>query len=181
MSLPPSFTSLYRLFLRTAAASVLHQARATKALRKLWRPPFEDAAYVTARLQNDSLSSTNRNDLEVWLRAWHLRIDNTLAMLFTSCKTRGLSHQVTRNLGLLVRGEQGRINRRTLAKWKPALSPGAPEYQTGFQDPQIVADRTRQMEDAHAWDALQEVVRLAEGKHELFFGKIRLKRKRYDE
>ncbi|KAJ7750093.1 hypothetical protein DFH07DRAFT_746435 [Mycena maculata] len=175
MTLPPDLTSLYRLFLRTSAASVLHQSRATRALRKLWRPTFEDAASVTAGLQNEALSAVNRNDHEIWLQSWHLRMDNTLAMLFTSSKTRGVPHQVTRNLNLLVRGEQERINRRKLPEWKPTLSPDAPEYQAGFQHPST-ADHPRKLEEAHAGDALEEVVRMAEGRNHLCFGKIRLTR-----
>ncbi|KAJ7840536.1 hypothetical protein B0H14DRAFT_2785033, partial [Mycena olivaceomarginata] len=74
MPLPSDFTSLYRLFLRTSSASVLHQNKSTKTLLR-------------------------RNEVEIWLQTWHLRIDNTLALLYTSCKTCGLSHRLTRNLG----------------------------------------------------------------------------------
>ncbi|KAJ7496627.1 hypothetical protein FB451DRAFT_199571 [Mycena latifolia] len=177
--LPQTFTSLYRLFLRTSAASVLHQPRAVNSLRKLWRPAFDDAARVTAQLQTESLSAAHRNDLEIWLKTWHLRIDNTLAILYTSCKTRGLSHQLTRNLGLLVRGEQGRINARRLPEWKPQLARDAPQYRDAFRNPEVVADKTRQIDEGHGWDALEEVIRMAEGRNELVFGRISLKRTRY--
>ncbi|KAJ6590171.1 hypothetical protein DFH09DRAFT_222856 [Mycena vulgaris] len=177
--LPSSFTSLYRLFLRTSAASVIHQPKATKSLRKLWRPAFNDAARVTTQLQAKSLSAVDRNDLEIWLQTWHLRIDNTLALLYTSCKTRGLSHLLTRNLALLVRGEQGRINQRRIREWKPKLAANASEYDTAFPAKELIAERKKELEDAHAWDALEEVVRLAEGRNELAFGRISLKRTKY--
>ncbi|KAJ6593212.1 hypothetical protein B0H19DRAFT_14565 [Mycena capillaripes] len=176
MPLPPSFTSLYRLFLRTTAASVLHQNKSTKSLRKLWRPAFEDAARVTLQLQSSSLSTAHRNDLEIWLQTWHLRIDNTLALLYTSCKTRGLAHRLTRNLALLTRGEQSRINSIRLPQWKPSLPSEAAEYQRSFQDPNLAINRKREAEAALAWNALEEVVRMAEGRNELSLGKIALKR-----
>ncbi|KAJ6631393.1 hypothetical protein B0H10DRAFT_1772943 [Mycena sp. CBHHK59/15] len=177
--LPPTFTSLYRLFLRTSSASVLHHRTTTSNLRKLWRPSFEDAARVTVRLQSYSLSAVKRNELEIWLQTWHYRIDNTLAMLYTSCKTRGLSHQLSRNLGLLVRAEQARVNLEKLPVWKAKLSAGAPEYQSDFRDPHLKGARKRYLDRAHAWDAIEEVVRMAEGAHGFSLGRMALKKTRF--
>ncbi|KAJ7647714.1 hypothetical protein FB45DRAFT_206925, partial [Roridomyces roridus] len=168
--LPPDFTSLYRLFLRTSAASVLHQPRATRYLRKLWRPTFEDAARATSQLQNQS---HNRNELERWLESWHLRIDNTLALLFTSSKTKGIPHQVTRNLALLFRSEQARLDTQRFPQWKPQLPLDSSEYKPGT--PELPERRRR--EEAGALDALQDVVRMAEGRAQLTFGKIRVGRR----
>ena len=42
--LRPEFTSVYRLFLRTVSAAVLHHPQATRNLRRLWRPIFESGA-----------------------------------------------------------------------------------------------------------------------------------------
>ncbi|KAJ7133742.1 hypothetical protein C8R43DRAFT_644917 [Mycena crocata] len=165
--LPSEFTSLYRLFLRTAAASVLHQPQATKSLRKLWRPVFEDAARVTTRLQADALSAAYRNDLEIWLQTWHLRVDNTLVLLYNSCTTRGLSHQLTRNLSFLLQREQDRINKRKPREWKPDSLPTTKV---------LKVEQRQQREAAHGWDALEEVVRMAEGRNELSLGKMTLKR-----
>ncbi|KAJ7682478.1 hypothetical protein DFH06DRAFT_971813 [Mycena polygramma] len=176
MSLPSSFASLYRLVLRTTSASVLNQNKATKSLRKLWRPAFEDAARTTTQLQASSLSTAHRNGLEVWLQNWHRRIDNTLALLYTSSKTRGLSHRLTRNLALLIRGEQSRINRSKLPQWRPRLPFGVAEYQPFFEDPNIAAARKREAEVGFAWNALEEVVRMAEGRNELCLGKLALNR-----
>ncbi|KAJ6490278.1 hypothetical protein C8R47DRAFT_1014431 [Mycena vitilis] len=175
-SMSPSFISLYRLALRTTSASVSHQNRVTKSLRKLWRPAFEDAARTTTQLQGSSLSTAHRTDLEVWLQIWHHRMDNTLALLYTSSKTRGLSHRLTRNLALLISGEQIRINRPKLPQWKPRLPSGAEEYQPFFEDPNIAAARKRDKEVGFAWNALEEVVRMAESRNELSLGKITLKR-----
>ncbi|KAJ7198490.1 hypothetical protein GGX14DRAFT_181592 [Mycena pura] len=180
--LPSSFTSLYRLFLRTCAASVLQHTRTTKTLRKFWRPTFADAAHVTTRLQSSALSPAERNDLENWLHDWHLRIDNTLALLYTSSKSRGLAHRLTRNLGLLIHGEQTRINGKKLHAWKPSRVPDAPEYQTEFLEHQL---RKRQDAEAPlnkiiAWNGLEEVLRMAEGRSEISLSKVwRIKRTRY--
>ncbi|KAJ7251143.1 hypothetical protein B0H12DRAFT_1018698 [Mycena haematopus] len=176
MPLPSDFTGLYRLFLRTSSASVLHQNKSTKALRRLWRPAFEDAARVTNRLQDNSLSASRRNELEVWLQTWHLRIDNTLALLYTSCKTRGLSHRLTRNIAGLIRREQQRLDTMKLPEWKPTLAADAVEYQPFHAAKQRAAVEQLQDEAAVAWNALEEVVRLAEGRSELSLGKIALKR-----
>ncbi|KAJ6491603.1 hypothetical protein C8R47DRAFT_434501 [Mycena vitilis] len=181
MSLPSSFTSLYRLVLRTTSASVLHQNKATKNLRKLWRPAFDDAARVTTELQGNAISAVHRSELEVWLQIWHRRMDHTLALLYTSSKTRGLSHRLTRNLALLIRGEQSRINKLKLPEWKPRLPFDAAEYQPQFEGPNIAARREREAETAFAWNALEEVVRMAEGRSELSLGTIALKRRFRDD
>ncbi|KAJ7775141.1 hypothetical protein B0H16DRAFT_1303728 [Mycena metata] len=169
------FTSLYRLFLRTASTSVLHQPKAATTLRKLWRPAFEDAAKVTIELQSN-VSPVRRYDLELWLQTWHRRIDNTLALLYTSSKSRGLAHQLTRNLAHLTRGEQERIDAQKRPEWKPKLPVGSIEYKPFFVDPHRNKVQEEQAEASHAWDALQEVVRMAEGKHELSLGKVRVRR-----
>ncbi|KAJ6497431.1 hypothetical protein C8R45DRAFT_127037 [Mycena sanguinolenta] len=180
MPLPPDLTSLYRLFLRTSSASVLHQNRGTRTLRRLWRPAFEDAARITNQLQTNSVSTDRRKELEIWLQAWHLRIDNTLALLYTSSKARGLPHRLTRNLGSLVRREQQRLDSMRLPQWKPSLPADAVEYQPLYVDKQWAAIKHRQDEAVVAWNALEEVVRMAEGRNELSLGKISLRRKLLD-
>ena len=71
--LPPSLTSLYRIFLRTISASVLHQSRSTRTIRRLYRPEFEAAVNVIRKLQSDTLESTERTKLESWLGVWNAR------------------------------------------------------------------------------------------------------------
>ncbi|KAJ7286924.1 hypothetical protein C8J57DRAFT_1215219 [Mycena rebaudengoi] len=177
--LPPTFTSIYRLFLRTSSASVLHHGSSTSNLRKLWRPAFEDAARVIGELQNSSLTTARRGELEFWLQAWNLRIDNTLAILYTSGKSKGLSHRLTRNLALLVRGEQARVDYELLPVWKSNLNTTDPLYRADFRDPQYAASQKRQMEAAPAWDAMQEVIRMAEGRHGITLGRMILKRSKF--
>jgi hypothetical protein len=70
-TLSSTFSSLYRLFLRTSSASVLHHPAARIALRKTWRPTFEGALLVIHKLQNDPApSATERKTMEDWLVKW---------------------------------------------------------------------------------------------------------------
>lgn len=68
--LPASFTSVYRLFLRTCSASVLQHQGAKRNLRHLWRPTFVAAAKIIRELQVGPQDSTSRNAKEEWLKIW---------------------------------------------------------------------------------------------------------------
>ncbi|KAJ7072891.1 hypothetical protein C8F01DRAFT_264879 [Mycena amicta] len=165
-------TSLYRLFLRTCSASVMQQKRSTQTLRKLWRPTFVDAARATTQLQSNSLSAAERNELETWLRDWHLRIDNTLALLYTSSQSRGLAHSLTRNLSEIVYGEQRRINRVRYPKWQPGKDEATAEY-TAHHVERLIRRRREEDKpqiDALAWQGLDEVIQMAEGRSGLVLG-----------
>ena len=127
VQLPPEFKSLYRLFLRTASATVLHHPQATRNLRLLWRPAFDAAARVTNQYNDPRTDTAQRTLQGKWLKGWDQRskfyaktyvlfnkiihvVDNTLAMLYNSSQSRGLSHNLTRNLAHLVYSEQKRIS-----------------------------------------------------------------------
>lgn len=69
--LPPEFKSLYRLFLRTVSAAVLHHPQATRNLRRLWRPVFNAGAYVTKQLKQSKVPQ--RPLLGKWLKQWEQR------------------------------------------------------------------------------------------------------------
>jgi hypothetical protein len=69
--LPAFLTSLYRLVLRTSSAAVLHKPPAVSTTRELWRSTFEDAARVSHKLQDSSLSETRKISLEKWMDAWN--------------------------------------------------------------------------------------------------------------
>ncbi|KAG8220449.1 hypothetical protein J3R82DRAFT_3143, partial [Butyriboletus roseoflavus] len=71
--LPPSFTSLYRLFIRASSASVLHQNASRKQLRQLFRPVFDAAAQVVGDLQSNQLSRSERIRREYLLNTFHQR------------------------------------------------------------------------------------------------------------
>ena len=76
MVLPPSFTSLYRLFLRTASASVLHHRAATRNLRALWRPLFEGGAKAIRQLQQLEGDDVARKGLEAYFEEWNVRSES---------------------------------------------------------------------------------------------------------
>jgi hypothetical protein len=68
--LPPSFTSVYRLLLRTSSAAVLHHKTATRYVRTLWKPTFREAATIILRLHNPTLGAAEKEKLERWLCLW---------------------------------------------------------------------------------------------------------------
>ena len=72
--LPASFTSLYRLFLRTASASVLHHKSARLNIITRWRPVFDAGAKVTKELEYSPESSCSmKQDKIAWLKTWNER------------------------------------------------------------------------------------------------------------
>ncbi|KAF9462378.1 hypothetical protein BDZ94DRAFT_1261225 [Collybia nuda] len=179
--LPASFTSVYRLFLRTCSASVLHHGGAKRNLRLLWRPVFAAAARNLRDLQTGRLDTASQDTKEAWLRTWEQRIDNTLALLYTSCKSRGLPHGITRNLSLLVTSERTRILASARKAWVPHLPPTSPQY----HPPQLTQKVLKRMEDSNrietfkatAWDPLKEVVRMAEGRDGISLGRMKIQRR----
>ncbi|KAH7906627.1 hypothetical protein BJ138DRAFT_1015906 [Hygrophoropsis aurantiaca] len=187
--LPQSFTSLYRLLLRTSSVSVLHKPSASRRLRALWRPTFEHAAQVIRTLQNGSENPGEQEQLQIWLRIWEQRMDNTLSLLATSAQSRGLPHQLTRNLSWLRKSHATWVKDRYYAHkpWKPQLPETSPEYErkpivpktSKAQDIQTKNRRFR-LFDEKSWDAFGEVVRMAEGRHQISLGRIRLKRWSHD-
>lgn len=69
----PHYISLYRLFLRSTAASVLADPEATSTLRRLWRPVFVQAAAVMRQLDRDDLPPEQREALTHWVTQWETR------------------------------------------------------------------------------------------------------------
>lgn len=196
--LPPTFRSLYRLLLRTASAAVLHQPTAARALRRLYRAPFEEAASVLRRASPPSdadaawmrtfeARSASRQSLP--LRAAKLTngtsaVDNTLSLLYSSARSHGLGHQLTRNLTMLSRLEHHRAvqDRRVaialLPRWNPRLAPDSPEYaphprprDKRTENKEAKRARHRLMDD-EVWSAFGEAIRLAEGRAGVSLGRV---------
>ncbi|KIL63730.1 hypothetical protein M378DRAFT_186943 [Amanita muscaria Koide BX008] len=166
------FTSLYRLFLRTISASVLHHPQATRNLRRLWRPAFEAGARVTKELQQSPCDSSHEH--HTWLKLWNERVNNTLALLYNSSQTRGLAHNLTRNLAWLVSSEQQRVRAYRLKAWDPKR----PHALTNLTE----KARKKQEEEnkfkdfvARSWAPLNRAVELAEAKDDLTLGRIRVR------
>ncbi|KAF5365919.1 hypothetical protein D9758_006682 [Tetrapyrgos nigripes] len=182
-SLPASFTSLYRLFLRSTSASVLHHKLARRNLRNLWKPAFVEAAKAVKELQNPSTSSSTRGKLEAWLDVWQRRMDNVLALLYSSSTSRGLPHQLTRNLSLIVYSEHSYASRLKTPYWRPQLAPNAPEYQilppSAKQLKKEEKERGYKYMQDMACNTLGQVARMAEGRDEICLGRVRMKGKTF--
>jgi len=71
-SLSSELSSVYRLFLRATAVSVLHHPSATSNLRKLYRPIFTEAARVQFQI-GTTHSPRTRKILGKWLVDWNQR------------------------------------------------------------------------------------------------------------
>jgi len=179
--LPPTFSSLFRLFLRATSASVLHNSRSTRNLRRVWRPTFNAAAKVVHRLQSVQLESGERERLQDWLKVWDTRLDNTLTLLYSSSQSRGLPHELTQNLSFLL-GHHLKWTQKhyytSSGTWRPQLDPSSPEYLPWPMalPTQKMRDKAEKMKkhkrfDRSAWGALGEVVRMAEGRHGISLGR----------
>ncbi|KAF9523855.1 hypothetical protein CPB83DRAFT_774777 [Crepidotus variabilis] len=166
-----TLTSVYRLFLRTVSVSVLHQRSACLNLRRRWRPVFDAAAKVSLELQNVPAEAAQAYRLErlAWLVDWNKRIDNTLALLYNSANTRGLAHQVTRNLAHLAGLERVRAlaSTRRLPKWNPQ---GATPSQAKLLKT-LEIKRLKAQFVANGLGAMNELVRVAEGSAGLAMGR----------
>jgi len=191
-NLPPSFTSLYRLFLRTSSAAVLHHGAATRYVRTLWKPTFREAAVVVHKLQSPTLGTSEKEQLEKWHSRWELSsecqvdtllrptmlilvVDQTLSLLITSAQSRGLAHKLTRNLSFLHFGFQ-KYQEDTRYSIKQAWNPQQQGYKPARQahSSQTMAERF----DGQSWGALEETVRMAEGKSGLSLGRMEFRLRR---
>ena len=190
--LPPSFTSLYRLFLRTSSAAVLHHGAATHYVRTLWKPTFREAAVVVHKLQSPTLGTSEKEQLEKWHSRWEssgecqantlfrptkliCAVDRTLSLLITSAQSRGLAHKLTRNLSFLHFGfqeYQESVHYGTTRFWDPQQRDYKPARQA--RPSQIKAERF----DGQSWGALEETARMAEGKSGLTLGRMEFRLRR---
>ncbi|KAH8103548.1 hypothetical protein BXZ70DRAFT_738438 [Cristinia sonorae] len=166
--LPLAFTSLYRLVLRAAGASVLHHPAQTRQLRRLFRPTFQEAAKVIRKLEKQP---SDQQHLSEWLELWQTRVDSTLSVLATSSSSRGLSHNLTRNIATILRNASF-ANPKRKFNWNPKLAPDSKAYQ-----PKPLAsfakDRESQAYSNDAFGALGEVIMMAEGRHGILLGRVR--------
>ncbi|TFL02868.1 hypothetical protein BDV98DRAFT_504779 [Pterulicium gracile] len=173
--------SLYRLFLRTTTSSVLYHKVATLNLKSLYRFEFRNAAASVKKLE---AATTPQTHLQARLQQWNERADNTLALLYNSSLYRGLPHRLTHNLALFVLGhhQRRRFAQKYSGVWKANLPANSPEYKL----PQVrnlggKRSPRQQGEDAlnaGAFNALDEVVRLAEGRNKIFMGRMTTTRRK---
>jgi len=97
-------------------------------------------------------------------------VDNTLSLLYKSATSRGLAHQLTRNLHSLSHRRKAWLHsayERSNPPWKPTgesmqLKPNKRQ-----------ADRNEPGE--LAWNMVGEVIRMAEGRDRLMLGRVPLR------
>ena len=103
-------------------------------------------------------------------------VDNTLKLLYNSAVSRGLPHDLTKNLSLLVYRHERWWTDRYLAPLSPEWNPHRPPDPIDVSSPRArkrgeKRRRWREMDD-RAWDAISEVVRMAEGRDGLSLGRV---------
>lgn len=113
-------------------------------------------------------------------------VDHTLSFLLSSAQSHGIPHKVIRNLTFLNNDHRWWVRKgyyNGMKRWNPQRPPSSLEYDPRSllpKDMRTMNRRFRKREamkvDEQCWDALGEAVRMAEARHNLSFGRIRLKR-----
>jgi hypothetical protein len=198
LKLPASFTSLYRLFIRATPPAVLHHAAATRRLRRLYRPIFQEAALAIRKLEDQqNLSNGERRHLNDWLDEFDKRgecevsfsedgdaimhvftVDKTLSVLYNCSQSRGLPHDIVSRITSLPSYNHGTL-RKKKHKWDPRLPPDSEKYQVKQSSLPIRAraskkqrqEETNERVKQHSLNALNCVMRMAEGREDLLLGR----------
>ena len=93
-------------------------------------------------------------------------VDNTLQLLYTASLSRGIPHQLTRNLAFLTGNERQRVISTTIStmkRWKPQESyPLTPNPLTAKEIKSATAKKKEEAFKRNGAGALVEVVRMAE-------------------
>ncbi|KAI0785844.1 hypothetical protein C8Q75DRAFT_312049 [Abortiporus biennis] len=173
--LPPAFTSLYRIFLRSISAAVLHTPRATRSIRQLYRQSFAEAASVIRRLQSCP-ESQEATQLEQWLTVWQQRADNTLSILYNAATSRGSPHRLISNLSNLHRTYLYSAARRPSDAWtwNGQLSRTSVEYQPKVGRDEHKNNRKKEPSkiENRSWVGLSEIIAMAEGRDKVLLGRV---------
>ena len=99
-------------------------------------------------------------------------VDNALSLMYHSSTSRGLPHRLTRNLGLLSFSERERLNQRLFPVWRS----DQPEKALGKALRKTEKEQAYARTDHGAWSAVEQVARMAEGRHGMSLGRIQVKR-----
>ncbi|CAA7260445.1 unnamed protein product [Cyclocybe aegerita] len=150
----------------SSSTAVLHHRGASKNLRRRWRPVFTAAAKVIRELQEspNAADAWRRERLD-WLKVWNERVDNTLEFLYTAANSRGIPHQVTRNLAQFTARERGRFFQKVhqLPRWKPNQTfPATPKPISSKEKAKLEKKQKYEEFTKNADGALEEVIRMAE-------------------
>jgi hypothetical protein len=104
-----------------------------------------------------------------------LLVDRTLSLLVTSAQSRGLAHRLTRNLSILHFGfqkYQAEVRYGLMHTWNPRQQLYYPARETRSS---LVDAETF---DGQSWGALEETVKLAEGKSGITLGRMEFRLRR---
>lgn len=99
-------------------------------------------------------------------------VDNTLSLLYNSSHSHGLANRLTRNLSHL----HANVYHKKTGTWKPQHAPDDPIYR--ISDPaqsekvKMVLQRRNKELKNRSWNALGEVVRMAESTNEISLGRV---------
>jgi hypothetical protein len=106
-----------------------------------------------------------------------MTVDGTLELLYTSSRSRGLPHQVTKNLTKLVLSEKRR--QWAIETSYPVWDPKADRTPSQVASVLKRQNKTRQARAfaGNALAALTEVIQMAEGRDELSLGRVILQRR----
>jgi hypothetical protein len=113
-------------------------------------------------------------------------VDHTLSILANAAVSRGLAHKITRNLRWLRRSHVLWVEKSYYSHkpfWKPQLPPKSTQYQPyslpapdSKHDYALRKNRKIRLFDEQCSNALGEVIEMAEGRHGIILGRLRLKR-----
>ena len=101
-------------------------------------------------------------------------VDHTLALLYTSCHSRGLPHKLVRNLAYLRGSERKRILeiQGKRKNWDPRNKALLTKSPPKLKDVNALAKKQKEAQfESNANGALSEVVRMAEGCGNLTLGR----------
>jgi len=101
-------------------------------------------------------------------------VDNMLALLYNSSKSRGLAHQLTRNLSKLIQAEKKcvQVKEMQYRTWDAQSPPrSAKDTEKGAKD----AKKKKGQADQFAM--LDEIIHMAEGRDRILLGRIQRDRR----
>jgi hypothetical protein len=208
MGLPAEFSFLYRLFLRASSATTLHNATSKRCLRRLYRPSFEAAATIIHRLQclneTSGEAETLRRKLAIFdergeysskcflmcvIEVVSYSANNALAFMLSSSRSRGLPHDVMKQLTHLELTNYYWVTQHASHPkriWDPQLPHNSEEYTlyppTRYSRTAVKSFRKRE-EDFEfrnkMWGPLGEAIQMSQGRDNLICGKAQFNRRKF--
>lgn len=163
----------------------------------MYRPTFETAARAIRQLQVLDGNSKEALAVKQWLsefdargsvfssmrghnrkKSHKLAANSTLELLHDASLSRGLPHRALLHLFHIARSDHAWcIEHQVFQKsaWNPHLDPGDSRYKPGWNMTKNFRSRQAEVElESKMWNGLDEVMRMAEGRDNVFLGEIKL-------